>query len=102
MGTTRGPGVSHERTIAAEGYAVMLTLTAAVWFRFVHFGTPLGTPSPVCITDCPTRPLHVSDVPLINISRLTPSSSPRYRFLPKRAIARLPSTSTHTPPHCAP
>ena len=33
------------------------TFTAARWFLLVHFAVPFGTPSPVCRTDCPIRPL---------------------------------------------
>jgi hypothetical protein len=39
-----------------DGYTE-LTLTAAVWLRLVHFGVPLGTPSPVWRIDWPIRPL---------------------------------------------
>jgi len=74
----------------------MLTLTAAVWFRFVHFGTPLGTPSPVCITDCPTRPLHVSVILLVYIPQTYSQQFTTLSFPPE--ASNCPS-ALHVNPH---
>lgn len=55
--TTRAPGISQNLADGYECETRRLTLTAALWLRFVHFATPRGVSSPIERIDCPIRPL---------------------------------------------
>jgi hypothetical protein len=78
-----------------DGYTE-LTLTAAVWLRLVHFGVPLGTPSPVWRIDWPIRPLKRLAPP--NAGREACTHSQQFTTLSLPPLAKSWPSARHLSP----